>query len=552
MTISWPSIFVRIIVLLCALPFSRYPVPVGASRVGLPAGTCAPPPHGASPVLSSVQIGPVALPIPPVFSRKTGRAYALNQNVDALAATVHVLDTCTGAEVRAFSVAYDSLGIALDDGGQRLFVYTSPGGEGPDLDGVVQVFDALTGTLVRTFAVGGDAENMYAPRAMGYDPATGHLFVASICTTRRVNRATPVHTCAGIVATLDGRSGQILRVADARPFPESLTVDAKAGRVFVTSHGNTIQPGAITVLDARSGAVIRTWPLRGLGAVSNSLAVDSRAGHFIVSGYDTTATMHDALSGAVVRTLPTLASGFVVDEGAGRALGTVQCPTGPLYPMCIQVLDTASGDILATEPVSGYVTLHTADAIADVVLATANLPIGAGPSVQPTLLVLDSWTGQTLERIAIGDPQQQGVEAEIYALGVDAQAGRAVLILSNARAYNEASVIIHAAVVVDLTHLVRYLPALDPVTRPTNTGANVRYFPGARHTVRGSFLDFYARHGGTPVFGLPLSEAFIEQGQIVQYFERARMEYHPDMQDTPYRVSLGLLGAAYLRRERLR
>ena len=78
MTMTRLAIAFRIIVLLCDLPFSRYPAPVSAMRVGLPAGTCMLPPQGASPVLSSVEIGPVALPIPPVFSRKTEEAYVLN------------------------------------------------------------------------------------------------------------------------------------------------------------------------------------------------------------------------------------------------------------------------------------------------------------------------------------------------------------------------------------------------------------------------------------------------------------------------------------------
>lgn len=35
----------------------------------------------------------------------------------------------------------------------------------------------------------------------------------------------------------------------------------------------------------------------------------------------------------------------------------------------------------------------------------------------------------------------------------------------------------------------------------------------------------------------------------VQYFERARLEYHPQYAGTPYEVQLGLLGTALLRNE---
>ncbi|HEU5424150.1 MAG TPA: murein L,D-transpeptidase, partial [Nitrolancea sp.] len=50
------------------------------------------------------------------------------------------------------------------------------------------------------------------------------------------------------------------------------------------------------------------------------------------------------------------------------------------------------------------------------------------------------------------------------------------------------------------------------------------------------------------VFGYPISEEFQEQNPAdgkmytVQYFERARFEYHPEFKGTPYEVELGLLG----------
>ncbi len=65
------------------------------------------------------------------------------------------------------------------------------------------------------------------------------------------------------------------------------------------------------------------------------------------------------------------------------------------------------------------------------------------------------------------------------------------------------------------------------------------------HCVWGKFLDRW-RELGIPVVGLPISDQYEEQAAdgktyIVQWFERARFEYHPENQP-PYDVLLGLLG----------
>jgi peptidoglycan/xylan/chitin deacetylase (PgdA/CDA1 family) len=45
-----------------------------------------------------------------------------------------------------------------------------------------------------------------------------------------------------------------------------------------------------------------------------------------------------------------------------------------------------------------------------------------------------------------------------------------------------------------------------------------------------------------PLFGYPISEEFEEDGYVVQYFERARFEWHPEHRGTVYEVLLGHLG----------
>ncbi len=68
-----------------------------------------------------------------------------------------------------------------------------------------------------------------------------------------------------------------------------------------------------------------------------------------------------------------------------------------------------------------------------------------------------------------------------------------------------------------------------------------RYFEETEHTVRDEFLVYFDTHGGLEIFGYPITEAHIDQGLLVQYFQKARMEYHPGNSE-PYRVLLGLLG----------
>ncbi len=85
---------------------------------------------------------------------------------------------------------------------------------------------------------------------------------------------------------------------------------------------------------------------------------------------------------------------------------------------------------------------------------------------------------------------------------------------------------------------------------PPAPQAGPHYFTEAGHNLTGSFLAYYQRYGGISQFGLPLTEPFPEQladGGIytVQYFERARFEYHPE-NAAPYDVLLGQFGRQIL------
>jgi uncharacterized protein len=76
-------------------------------------------------------------------------------------------------------------------------------------------------------------------------------------------------------------------------------------------------------------------------------------------------------------------------------------------------------------------------------------------------------------------------------------------------------------------------------------------FPQTGHTLAAPFLGYWQGNGGLPVFGYPISEAFSEKSPTdgktyrVQYFERNRLEYHPEAVGTAYEVQLGLLGKQF-------
>src|SRR6266540_7487406 len=88
-----------------------------------------------------------------------------------------------------------------------------------------------------------------------------------------------------------------------------------------------------------------------------------------------------------------------------------------------------------------------------------------------------------------------------------------------------------------------FQPAVDP--------GDGTFDSATSHTLRNGpapFRGFWQKNGGLSVFGRPTSEQFQELNQAdgktywVQYFERQRMEWHPDERDARYRILLGLLG----------
>ncbi len=88
--------------------------------------------------------------------------------------------------------------------------------------------------------------------------------------------------------------------------------------------------------------------------------------------------------------------------------------------------------------------------------------------------------------------------------------------------------------------------AIHPAPPPAAPLAEARYFAETGHNLRAGFRAYWEANGGLAQFGYPLTEEFpaqLEDGKTytVQYFERARFEYHPE-NPAPDDVLLGQFG----------
>jgi hypothetical protein len=80
-----------------------------------------------------------------------------------------------------------------------------------------------------------------------------------------------------------------------------------------------------------------------------------------------------------------------------------------------------------------------------------------------------------------------------------------------------------------------------------------RYFPTTGQSLSGLFLNFWQGHQGAILLGAPISPVLVEgngdgsgRRYHVQWFENGRLEDHPELAGTPYRVELGLVGVQAL------
>lgn len=84
----------------------------------------------------------------------------------------------------------------------------------------------------------------------------------------------------------------------------------------------------------------------------------------------------------------------------------------------------------------------------------------------------------------------------------------------------------------------KFLPYKSVSSKEASLESNLTfYFPETGHNLEGPFLEFWRANGGRFIFGDPITE-MTNTGMPMQYFQKARLELHPDNQ-----VKLGLLGS---------
>lgn len=98
------------------------------------------------------------------------------------------------------------------------------------------------------------------------------------------------------------------------------------------------------------------------------------------------------------------------------------------------------------------------------------------------------------------------------------------------------------------------LPAVAPPTasplRSVAVGSIPAGFEPGERPVGKAFSEFYSAQEGMRLIGRPMGDAFVtgQGGLAVQYFEKGRLEYHPEEASPGWQFLLGLLASELIDR----
>jgi len=240
----------------------------------------------------------------------------------------------------------------------------------------------------------------------------------------------------GSVAMVDEGNGVVLRTIPVSQAPVALAVDAPAQRVFVlctgridTVNGFMSRGGSVSVLDAVTGAVVRTLsvgpvPLQvsGSGAAPTArqaLVVDSTNGRVYVSTSATVLVL-DGMTGVVRRTIAVrggitpsvIAPSVIAVDGRARRLymGDSGDTTMPFLPSSsvsglFGVLDAATGKGIANVAVTqSGISVIAVDERAGRVLV---FELHGNREYSTVVDVLDARSGKLLHTTDLGYPRTE-------------------------------------------------------------------------------------------------------------------------------------------------
>jgi len=237
--------------------------------------------------------------------------------------------------------------VAVDARAGRVFVLTS----GTIAVGVtveprgpfgVNVLDARTGAALETLPLGGTG--------LALDSRTGRVFILAVGPTDILG----VGRRPGRVSVLDARTGRLIRRVSVGRGPRAAAVDERTGRVFVVNRDD----GTVSVLDAATGAVLRTT---GVDPSPRAVAVDERTRRVYVAcsafqGGSVAAL--DAATGAtepINAVLPRPVGSVAVDEQADRVIASDPNTRGSESPGTPEtyIIDGATGVVARTVEIPG-------------------------------------------------------------------------------------------------------------------------------------------------------------------------------------------------------
>ncbi len=255
-------------------------------------------------------------PVSLVVDDRTGRLVTVNRGNHS----VSVLDPDAGRVLRtivtgiyASVVAYRGQFLVTTNHG--LLILDAESGRGVrtiPLRGMTDATLSLDARAGRVLVATNAGMSVVDPRrgtVVGTVPAVPRYEVA---VDDRAGRAFAVDAARGIVRVLDTRGGAIVNTVAVGLHPGFPALDTRRGRVFLAAQdstdgaGRALGVGTMTVLDARTGAVLRTV---AVGVNPTGVVVDERTGQtFVVNGGGTVDVPDrwDWVPGAVRRLLPFL------------------------------------------------------------------------------------------------------------------------------------------------------------------------------------------------------------------------------------------------------
>jgi hypothetical protein len=354
------------------------------------------------------------------------------------------------------------------------------------------------------------------------------------------------------------------------------------GTGFVSGATVTIGGAAATnvVVDGTGTSITATTPAGTAGAVDVVVTNAGGQGATLTGGFTYGSTGSAALSispssgpSAGGTQVTITGNGFV--SGATVTIGGSAC-TNPVVAnattiTCATPAGTGSADVAVTNPNQPAITLPGGFTYADAPPPTTTQPTtpsASNPAFAPVAPITDSADHRYF-------PETHHTLNTGFKVFWDAHGGVAIFGLPISEEFQELSKTDNKTYTVQYFERIRfeYHPEFmgtpyevelgllgeqmtdgrsgeapfQPIAESTITGKQL-FIPATKHSLSGTFRTMWEAHDGLTLLGYPISEQFEEKNAddgktyTVQYFERARIELHPEFAGTPNESLLGLLG----------